>query len=474
MKTKKIYSLIVLFSMGTIASAQMGINTANPQVTLDIIGNAASTSSKDGVSAPLITRQQLAAKIAGTYAAAQIGAMVYVTSATTPTGTVPSLAQTVEITSAGYYFFNGTIWKNVNDESVNLYNSNGTLADNRVVTQGANTLGFNTNAVTGFSVNGTGISVDGSSSPYKVGIGTATPVTILSAVNSVPGNTLDVLSAGINNCGAACGQGTARNLTLFNFNGTNSQFAGIHFIAANSITGLSGAAIVGIDRDATNGYAGLQFQTRNETNFAARMTIRSSGNVGIGTAAPTTALHVVSTADPLRLEGLQPSSGATSALTVNSSGVVQMRNATSISAVRATGNIIITANNINTNTGAAKETFDNLSEFTGNTFTAAATGIYKVNFSINYPQRAATEDGADGYLGFVKIALNGVDYSSMNTKVTLAESVGGVSSVTCINSALVKMTAGNTLTFQGLTYGSTPTATASITAPFTINIVRVD
>ena len=142
MKIKQFYSLAVLLLATGVSFAQIGINTPDPQTTLDVVGNGASTSSKDGVTAPRITRQQLAAKVAGTYAATQIGAMVYITDATTPTGTTPSLAQTVEIATPGYYFFNGTVWKNVNDGALNIYNSNGTLAGSRTVTTDGNQLNF--------------------------------------------------------------------------------------------------------------------------------------------------------------------------------------------------------------------------------------------------------------------------------------------------------------------------------------------
>jgi trimeric autotransporter adhesin len=53
-------------------------------------------------------------------------------------------------------------------------------------------------------------------------------------------------------------------------------------------------------------------------------------NVGIGTTAPTNRLHVVNTADPVKLEGV--SSGATtdSILTINASGVVKRRTVASV------------------------------------------------------------------------------------------------------------------------------------------------
>lgn len=201
--------------------------------------------------------------------------------------------------------------------------------------------------------------------------------------------------------------------------------------------------------------------------------ITSTGNMGVGIMAPTNKLHVNGT-NPLRLEGLQVSADTSGSLTVNSTGVVQLQNSSSISAVRATGNVSITVNNTFTTIGTPTETFDNLNELTGTTFTAATTGLYKVDFSINYPQRANTEDGGDGYLTFVTINLNGTAYSSKMTKVAPPEVSGAPSTITGSNSELIKMTTGNTLTFQGLTFGSNPTTAAPINGSYVVNIVRID
>jgi hypothetical protein len=51
----------------------------------------------------------------------------------------------------------------------------------------------------------------------------------------------------------------------------------------------------------------------------------ATANVGIGTKTPMNRLHVVSTADPLRLEGLQVNSALDNVLVVDASGVVQKR-----------------------------------------------------------------------------------------------------------------------------------------------------
>lgn len=207
--------------------------------------------------------------------------------------------------------------------------------------------------------------------------------------------------------------------------------------------------------------------------YLERMRIKSTGLVGIGTSVPSNLLHINGT-DPLRLQGLQPSVASSGTLAVNATGVVQLRNSASISAVRATGNVTITQNNAFANAISTAESFDNLNEFSGNTFTASVAGMYKVDFQINYPQRPATEDTGDGYLAYAQVSLNGTSYTFTNTKVVIPEASGAPSFVTATNSTLVKMNTGDVLTFQGLSFGSTPTIAAPITAPFSVGIVRVD
>lgn len=93
---------ITLLSIGLSASAQVGINIAQPQATFDIVGSPSNTSKFDGVIAPRITGIQLKAK---NYTTAQTGAIIYVTSVeAAPTG------QTVDVVSPGYYYFDGTKW----------------------------------------------------------------------------------------------------------------------------------------------------------------------------------------------------------------------------------------------------------------------------------------------------------------------------------------------------------------------------
>jgi hypothetical protein len=92
---------IIFFLIVLKVNAQVGINSSSPNATLDIIGKPTITTEMDGVIPPRISGNQLQAK---TYGTNQNGAIVYVTQATTsPSG------QTLNVTSAGLYFFNSVL-----------------------------------------------------------------------------------------------------------------------------------------------------------------------------------------------------------------------------------------------------------------------------------------------------------------------------------------------------------------------------
>jgi hypothetical protein len=197
-----------------------------------------------------------------------------------------------------------------------------------------------------------------------------------------------------------------------------------------------------------------------------------TGNVGIGTAIPSNKLTVSAAADPARLIGLQAPVTYKGTLVADATGVVKLRDANSISAVRASGSITYTNNNTiyNSNvSGAPTEQFDNLNEFSGNTFTASQTGLYQVTFIINGDQRVSTNDSGDGYQLFSRI-ISPIGTVQATGKVNLPETAGVPNQETVSASDLVKLTAGQTLAFTTLVYGSTNGNTAT----YTILINRVD
>ena len=97
-------SLALTFMYASMYS-QVGINTASPKATLDVLGKPTLATAVDGVIAPRLTGDQLKAKDA-VYLADQTGALVYITQAVTTAS-----VKTAKIDKPGYYMFNGETWK---------------------------------------------------------------------------------------------------------------------------------------------------------------------------------------------------------------------------------------------------------------------------------------------------------------------------------------------------------------------------
>jgi hypothetical protein len=152
----RIVFIFLLFS--SVLKAQVGVNTTTPASSLDVVGEPTDPTLSDGIIAPRLTGDQLRSKTS--YGAGQEGALVYVTAAdSAPAG------QTINVTTSGYYYFNGTVWEQVTSSAAiidNLYTVNGTLTGNRDVTHSGFDLNFDANTLV---VRGNG----------RVGIGTATP-----------------------------------------------------------------------------------------------------------------------------------------------------------------------------------------------------------------------------------------------------------------------------------------------------------
>lgn len=75
---KKQILALLLFSLISFSYGQVGIDTTNPQATLDVLGKPTVTTSLDGIIPPRLTGDQLGAK---TYTTTQTGAVIYVTAA---------------------------------------------------------------------------------------------------------------------------------------------------------------------------------------------------------------------------------------------------------------------------------------------------------------------------------------------------------------------------------------------------------
>ncbi len=102
--------LIVIFigtGFGAYAQKSVGINTNAPTTTLQVIGEPATNTVADGVTIPTLTGNQLKAKDSK-YTSTETGTIVYVTAAASPT-----TAKTVNVSVAGFYYFDGSAWQRV-------------------------------------------------------------------------------------------------------------------------------------------------------------------------------------------------------------------------------------------------------------------------------------------------------------------------------------------------------------------------
>jgi hypothetical protein len=123
--TYTLVSICLIFQLNSFA--QVGIGNVSPQATLDVVGDPTDTAVLDGVIAPRLTGDQLGAK---TYTATQTAAVVYVTAADgTPSG------QTINVTNAGYYYFDGSEWIPLIDAEDGDFYQAGTSSAPTAITQ---------------------------------------------------------------------------------------------------------------------------------------------------------------------------------------------------------------------------------------------------------------------------------------------------------------------------------------------------
>ncbi|WP_162800956.1 hypothetical protein [Chryseobacterium sp. KLBC 52] len=268
MMEKKIL-LLGSFLISLQVFSQVGINTPNPQASLDVVGKPTSTNVFDGIIAPRITGAQLRAKA---YTQKQQGALVYVTAAdTAPAG------QTAEVTSTGYFYFDSNLnrWQKLNSGTVAV----GDPTTDAFIDDPANTMVKLGAASTGTarSLNSDFVIKDNG----RVGIGTESPDTALhikengnadsnqlkvQSTNSAP--LINLERTAVNNLSSGA------ELGKLSFNG---KIAGANFPLAgikanywgNGLTNSSALTFSTSDRPAVvvneNGDMGIG---RNDTNFA--------------------------------------------------------------------------------------------------------------------------------------------------------------------------------------------------------------
>ncbi|WP_404984557.1 beta strand repeat-containing protein [Chryseobacterium sp. M5] len=132
---KIIFTISVLVS--GVAYSQVGIDTETPKATLDVKGKPSDLTKADGIIAPRLKGSELKAKDA-LYTADQKASLVYVTEALASADTT---SKTVNVTSIGYFYFDGNIWQKLTTGSNGVGGNDWSILGNSGTTAATNFIG---------------------------------------------------------------------------------------------------------------------------------------------------------------------------------------------------------------------------------------------------------------------------------------------------------------------------------------------
>jgi hypothetical protein len=151
----------MLFSMTVFA--QVGINNTSPKATLDITAKTTDGSKPEGLIIPQLSGSNIhTATAAGVYGSNQKGLIIYATSADSS-----PISTTANITAAGYYYFDGSVWQKMNGAAAGDTTNDAWINDttNGLVKLGTKADGTTRSAGTDFVAKDNG----------QIGIGTSSP-----------------------------------------------------------------------------------------------------------------------------------------------------------------------------------------------------------------------------------------------------------------------------------------------------------
>ncbi|WP_326982926.1 hypothetical protein VUJ46_22705 [Chryseobacterium sp. MYb264] len=288
---RRIIMFSSLIGLSSFSYAQIGINTANPSTSLDIVAfNATGTSNNvDGLLAPRVDRAR-----AQSMASVPAGTIIYVNDVATGTAG----GQTVNVTAVGYYYFEAGVWQRFSTPAGVSAQSWG-LTGNAGTTPGTNYLGTSDNQNVIFKRNNV---QSGMLSATNTAFGVnSIPITATGAGNTALGTTtLSTVTTGTGN--------TALGTTALSTVTTGSRNVGIGSNAARGITTGSTNVAIGANTLQSTSAAAVQRNIAIGDN-ALFNNVSGNSNISIGIntgTAITTAsnnLLIGDTAGGIQLNG---------------------------------------------------------------------------------------------------------------------------------------------------------------------------
>jgi len=267
----------------------VGINTPTPNATLDVKGIASDISKLDGIIAPRLTGDELRAK---TYTAAQTGALVYVTAA----DSAPQ-NQTLSVTEAGYYYFDGTMWKHFS-----IFASDLRLVENsNHITMDAGVGSDGTSAGSGFyniAIGKDALSDPSNAGNFNIAIGNSSLKSAQNGFNVGVGALTGELLTGNSSLNTIIGTQALKSLVTGNDNIALGGFSGVNQISGDNNIFIGTLTAPNISPTASN--------QLNIGNWI----YGDNGLIGIGAPTPSQRLDVAN--GNLRIRDINSNTGTTS------------------------------------------------------------------------------------------------------------------------------------------------------------------
>jgi hypothetical protein len=259
MKNSRSALAILLFLCSIAGMAQVGIGTTTPAATLDITATNLAGATVDGLLVPRVSRLR-----AQTMTGTPTSTVLYVNDVSV--GTLAGT--TVNVTTVGFYFFNGTVWEKLGSGATNAWNVTGNSGlsgtTNFLGTTDGVDVAFRRNDVPSGKIGATSTSFGVNA--LNAGIGTN---------NAAFGTNALILATGIDN--VAVGNGVLSAVT------TGVQNTGVGNAALAVNTGSASTAV---------GFEALKANTSgsNSTAFGFRALTKNTtatNNTGVGFEALT-------------------------------------------------------------------------------------------------------------------------------------------------------------------------------------------